>query len=278
MVRLGAARVILGVRNVPAGEAAKEDIESSTGHPGVCEVWEVDLASFDSVLAFGDRVAQLSRLDVALLNAALSTPHFQLAEGYGRSVTVNVISTLLLALLLLPRLHTTRREFPSSHPHLTFVVSEVHGWETMPEWKSDKVLKTLSEESQADMTVRYPVTKLLEVLIVQELAGRVRGSDVIINMLDPGLCHSALGREAGWGLGVMKLVLGRSTEVGSRTLVIGASTGLESHGAYINDGYVENTTLSPFVRSDEGRQTRKKLWGELAAILDLVRPGIMHNM
>lgn len=278
VVRLDAARVILGVRNVSAGEVAKKEIETSTGRPGVCEVWEVDLASFDSVLAFGDRVAQIPRLDVALLNAALATPYFQLAEGYERTITVNVISTLLLALLLLPRLQATRRGFSSSHPHLTFVVSEVHGWVTMPEWQSDNILETLSEESQADMTARYPVSKLLEVLLVQEMAGRVRGSDVIVNMLNPGLCHSSLGREAGFALGALKMVLARSTEVGSRTLVIGASAGLESHGAYINDGQVENTAMSPFVRSDEGRQTREKLWRELTAILEPVRPGIMQEL
>lgn len=278
VVRLEAARVILGVRNVSAGEAAKEEIEASTGRPGVCEVWEVDLASFESVIAFGDRVAQIPRLDVALLNAAMSTPHFQLAEGYERTLTVNVISTMLLALLLLPRLQATRREFPSSHPHLTFVVSEVHGWVTMPECKSGKIFETLSEESQADMATRYPVSKLLEVLLVQELAGRVRGSDVIVNMLNPGLCHSSLGRDAGFALAALKLVLARSTEVGSRTLVTGASLGLESHGAYINDGHVENTAMSPFVRSDEGRQTREKLWRELTAILEPVRPGIMQEM
>lgn len=41
IVRLGAARVILGVRNVQAGETTAKDIESSTGRSGICEVWEV---------------------------------------------------------------------------------------------------------------------------------------------------------------------------------------------------------------------------------------------
>ena len=74
------------------------------------------------------------------------------------------------------------------------------------------------------------------------------------------------------------MALARSTEVGSRTLVAGATAGLESHGSYMTDGHVENTALSPLVRSEEGRQAREKLWAELSSILEGVRPGIMQNV
>ncbi|KAJ5670823.1 Short-chain dehydrogenase/reductase family protein [Penicillium maclennaniae] len=279
IVRLGAARVIIGVRNVEAGKAAKKEIETSTGRSGVCEVWKVDLASYDSVLAFGDRIAQLPRLDAAILNAALATNNFELAEGYERTLTVNVINTLLLGLLILPTLKATRQNFPSTHPRLTFVVSEVHAWADTTELADagDRILQAISDPSKAKMSGRYMMSKLLEVLLVQELASRVRGSEVIINMLNPGLCHSALGREFGLGFMLMKIVMARSTEVGSRTLVAGASTGLEGHGAYMTDSQVDNMSLSSFVRSDEGSQTRVKLWNELSTILEGVRPGIMKN-
>jgi NAD(P)-dependent dehydrogenase (short-subunit alcohol dehydrogenase family) len=278
ITRLGAERVILGVRNVVAGEEAKADIEKSTGRPGVCEVWKVDLSVYESVLAFGDRLAKLSKLDNAILNAAIATQEFSTAEGYERSVTVNVINSLLLGFLLLPTLKASRRNDLSHTPRLTFVVSEVHAWVEFPEWKEDKPMKVVSDQSNARMGERYPLSKLLEVLLVQELAGRVRGSEVIINMVNPGLCHSQLGRESGLKFQLMKLVLARSTEVGARTLVAGATAGLESHGAYMTDGHVENTMLSPFVRSDEGRQAREKLWGELSSILEDVRPGVMKNL
>ncbi|KAJ5133049.1 Short-chain dehydrogenase/reductase SDR [Penicillium atrosanguineum] len=279
IVRLGAARVILGVRNVEAGEAAKKEIEASTGRSGVCEVWKVDLASYDSVLAFSDRIAQIPRLDAAILNAALATDNFELAEGYERSITVNVINTLLLGLLILPLLKATRQRFPSTRPRLAFVVSEVHAWADTTEIadEGDRILKAISDPTKAKMSGRYYISKLLEVLLVQELASRVRGSEVIITMLNPGLCHSSLGREAGLGFMLMKIILARSTEMGSRTLVAGVSTGLEGHGAYMTDGQVENMALSPFVRSEEGSQTRAKIWNELSTILEGVRPGIMEN-
>ncbi|KAJ5305869.1 hypothetical protein PENANT_c015G04509 [Penicillium antarcticum] len=278
ITRLGASQVILGVRNVEAGKAAKEDIEKTTGRTGVVEVSEVDLSSYASVIAFSERISKLPSLDVAILNAAIATTEFSTAEGYERSVTVNVISTLLLSLLLLPKLKATRKLIPTRTPRLTFVVSEVHGWASFPEWKEDAPMKEVSDQTKAKMGERYPLSKLLEVLLVQELAGRVRGSEVIINMINPGLCHSQLGRDAGMAFMLMKIVLARRTEVGSRTLVAGAAAGLESHGAYMTDGHVENMALSPFVRSDEGRQAREKLWDELSAILESVRPGIMQNV
>lgn len=278
VLRLGASRVILGVRNVSAGEAAKKEVEASTGRSGVCEVWEVDLASYKSVLAFGDRISQIPRLDAAILNAAVATQVYQKAEGLERSITVNVVSTLLLSLFVLPLLQETGKKVPGSQPRLSFVVSEVHAWVNLPEWTADNILQTLSDESKANMHERYPVSKLLEVLLVQELAGRVRGSEVIINMINPGLCHSALGRDQGWVFQVFKFFVARTTEIGSRTLVAGATAGLESHGAYMTDGHVENTALSSFVRSDEGRQARIKLWNEVAGILEDVRPGIMQNV
>ena len=151
ITRLGAARVILGVRNVTAGKEAKENIEKSTGRPGVCEVWEIDLASNASVLAFGERISKLPKLDVAILNAAVATVEFSTAEGYERTVTVNAINTLLLGLLLLPTLKATRQKNPSRTPRLTFVVSEVHAWVNFTEWKEDEPMKVVSDQTKAKM-------------------------------------------------------------------------------------------------------------------------------
>ncbi|CAD6592413.1 MAG: hypothetical protein ASARMPREDX12_006073 [Alectoria sarmentosa] len=51
-VRLDAAKVILAVRNLEKGEAAKQSIEESTGRTGVVEVWQLDLAHYESVKDF----------------------------------------------------------------------------------------------------------------------------------------------------------------------------------------------------------------------------------
>lgn len=81
VVRLGAEKVILGVRNLSKGNEAKAEIESTTGKAGVVEVWLVDLASYDSVKAFVRKAENdLQRNDVVLENAGVLTEKFTMAE------------------------------------------------------------------------------------------------------------------------------------------------------------------------------------------------------
>lgn len=80
LVRLGAAKLIVAVRNISKGDAAKKYIEDSTGRTGVVEVWELDLASYASVKAFAERAHGLERLDAVLENAGVSVHEFALAE------------------------------------------------------------------------------------------------------------------------------------------------------------------------------------------------------
>ena len=283
IARLGADKVILAVRNVAAGEEAQRSIEQSTGSQNVCEVWKLDLASYSSVKEFALRASRLTRLDVVLANAALAPSQFTRAEGHERSITVNVISTMLLGLLLLPKLNETASKFPDSHHCLSFVTSEVHAWTSLPERQNSNIFATLDNEETTDIGQRYPTSKLLEVLLIRELVARMPAhSRVVVNMLNPGFCHSQLGRDSSWGtrlvLSLMRSVLARSTDVGSRTLVAGAAGGAESHGAYMTDGKVANDALSPFVQSSEGEKTQRRLWGELEVILEEVQPGVMRNV
>ena len=274
--RLDAEKVILAVRNLTSGHEAKEDIEKSTGRHGVCEVWHLDLASFASVKAFATRVStDLARLDIVVENAGISTKKFVLAEGHERTITVNVVSTFLLALLLLPKLKEMASTKNTS-PRLSIVASEVHGWTNFAEWKEENTFGALSDEpvGAKAMAERYRTSKLLEVLVVRELAPRLASSGVTLNMLNPGFCHSEILRDEGWFAYLMKLILARSTEEGSRTLVAAAAAGKESHGAYMTDGVVKNDALSGFVRSEDGQKAQKKVWSELAAILEHIQPGV----
>lgn len=107
-VRLGARKVILGCRDLAQGKAAKEDIEASEKHvDGQLEVWEVDLGSFQSVAFFCRRAEHLERLDVVVANAGLLSHVYEQFEGYERQCTVNVISTWLMVLMLLPIMRRT---------------------------------------------------------------------------------------------------------------------------------------------------------------------------
>lgn len=139
--RLGAARVIIASRSADKGAQAKADVERSllsagggaagpqgpAPQQGVVEVWPLDLGSFDSVRAFCRRAAALDRVDAVVENAgvAMVAPRATLAEGYECTITVNVISTFLMALLLLPTLRRTASRF-NTQPRLVIVSSDAH--------------------------------------------------------------------------------------------------------------------------------------------------------
>ncbi|KAJ0121131.1 short-chain dehydrogenase reductase [Diaporthe amygdali] len=275
--RLGAAKLILAVRNTKAGEAAKIDIEQTTQcAPGTVEVWPLDLSDYSSVKAFAARAARdLERVDVLCENAGIATDKKRIVGGHESTITVNVVSTFLLALLMLPQLKETARKF-GVRPRLTVVASEVHAWAKFPERGEKSVISAL--DATDDMSDRYMVSKLLEVLVIRQVAPRLEGSGVVLNMLNPGLCHSELSRDSGLGLTVMKFFLARSTEVGSRTLVAAGLAGEESHGKYMSDAVVKDYDVSDFVKSDEGNRAGQKVWEELSQILEEIAPGVTGNI
>jgi len=107
------------------GLHAASAIEKSTGRMGVVQVWELDLASFESVKRFVEKTKRLDRLDVVVANAGIATPVFEEKEGCESTVTVNVLGTFLMALGLLPKL----RETASKHAKkttLSVVTSDAH--------------------------------------------------------------------------------------------------------------------------------------------------------
>lgn len=122
-VALGAAKVIMTVRNLEAGEKAKAAIEAATSTSGIAEVWALDLSSYDSVKAFAARVnKELERIDAVIENAGVALDQWVDAEGHESSVTVNIYSTFLLAILLFPKLKESASKF-SILPHLVIVSS-----------------------------------------------------------------------------------------------------------------------------------------------------------
>lgn len=276
--------MILGVRNLSKGKAAQLDIESTTQRPGVIEVWELDLASYDSVNKFCARANKLPRLDVVLENAGVAVPVFELAEGNELTITVNVISTFMMALLLLPVLRRSSVQF-GTVPRLTVVTSDIHEIAKFPEATAPDIFAALSDPKAKNQDDRYPASKLIEILMVRELGSLVNGSGeekgkIIVNCLTPGLCYSDLSRHSKFPFTIVvvtgKMLLGRSTEMGSRTLVSSSLAGEESHGQYMADCVVHHP--SKWVLGKKGAAAQKKVYAELLSILEGIQPGITKNV
>lgn len=151
--RLNAAKVILAVRSLDKGDEAKKSIEASTKRSGVVEVWQLDLCSYESVKQFAKRAEALPRLDVLLENAAIATDKWRLAEGTESTITTNVISTFLLAVLLLPKLKESANKY-NVQPHLSIVTSEVHFWAQFKERAAPDFLEALNDKTKANMEER----------------------------------------------------------------------------------------------------------------------------
>ncbi|KAH7133747.1 putative short chain dehydrogenase/ reductase [Dactylonectria macrodidyma] len=241
LVGLGAAKVIMAVRNVTAGEAAKTKIEEATGITNVAEVWVLDLASYDSVKAFAKKAAsELDRIDAMIENAAVAMPGNTFPEGHLLPITVNVLSTLLLAVLMLPKMSDSAQKFGIT-PRISFVTSRV-GFDAKAEWRDiqDDPLRKMDEATGELKMKTYPLSKLIETFAVRQFAALnpVARTGVVMNLICPGLCTTELSRDVPKDLrGELDDQLakyGRTAEVGSRTLLAGAVAGKESHGCLMD--------------------------------------------
>ncbi|CAN8100331.1 unnamed protein product [Discula destructiva] len=284
--RLNASKVILACRSPDKGEKAKADILRSTARAeAVVEVWSLDLTSFESVREFCKRADKLSRLDVVVENASVAMVSRQgvLAEGYECTITVNVISTFLMALLLLPTLRRTASKF-NTQPRLVIVSSDAHFMTNFNERSSPHIFDAF--KSRTVPPDRYQTSKLLQLLVVRQVAQRLSRPTssseygVILNTLTPGFCRTSLFRDnafpASFFLKVTGTLIGRSAEAGSRELVHAAAAGPETHGKWLDSHEIREP--SSFVRSQEGKRLEVRVYEELVDLLESVEPGITKKI
>lgn len=153
LVRLDAAKVILAVRNLDKGRAAAESIVASTDRCGIAEVWHLDLQSYASVKSFASKAEELERLDVVIANAGVLTRKFSLAEDNETNIKVNVLSTMYLSLLLLPKLRQTSVSL-NKDVVLTFTGSFVHWMTDFSERYAESMILYCADEATANMRER----------------------------------------------------------------------------------------------------------------------------
>ncbi|KAF1988216.1 putative short-chain dehydrogenase [Aulographum hederae CBS 113979] len=274
LVRLGVQKLIMGVRNLDKGAKAKQDILASTQKEESCiEVWPIEMASYASVQDFAARAAGLPRLDVLVANAGLMTTDFSIYEDNETTITVNVVNTLLLCLLLLPKMRQSAAQ-SNVLPRIVIPNSALHYLAPLKELEGD-IFANLNSPKTADMASRYPLSKLLIIYAIRELASRV--DYVAINTPNPSFCKSGLvGEDPGFGTKLFEKVLARSTEMGSRALVHGALSGKESHGQYLTNCHVQIPSSS--VTNAKGARIQKAFFDQLVEKLERIVPGVMSRI
>lgn len=283
---MGASRLILAVRSLDSGHDAKLDIEAVTKcATDVVQVWQIDMASYSSVLTFAERIKdELDRVDCFVANAALAKGIYSMAEDNETTITVNVISTFLLMLLVLPKLKSTASKF-HVRPVFTIVSSGAYNLTTFPQKSAPEgeLLATINDRATMEkyLSQQYAVSKLLGIFLLREFAERHPASifPVTVNAVNPGFCKSSLARELKGILAAvftfMEFFLARSTEVGSRTLVNAAAAGAETHGKFLDNGQVKE--LSLLVTSNEGRVLQERVTAEVLKKLEAIKPGVTEE-
>lgn len=202
LIQLNCSTIVLACRSLAKGEATQEVLKTvSSGNDRTPTIipFELEMTSFSSIVSFANRCKELPRLDAAILNAGIDVLEFKLAEGYESTITVNVISTFLLATLLVPTLRTSAKKYNIA-PNITIVGSAVHFWTdpkllTAP--KSGQIFHSLSNQQTTDMKNRYNLSKLPVMLLIKYLGSVLEKSAlydpnikplVTLNNVAPGLC------------------------------------------------------------------------------------------
>lgn len=250
LLSLGLSHLVMGVRSLEKGNAAAAKL-GATNSSAIIEVWQLDMASYESIQSFVVRCQErLASIDFVILNAGLSAFNFSTIEatGHETSVQVNHLGTVLLSVLLLPVLKGKSKG--KEPPRLTIVNSLTAHLCKFPNRSQRPLLNSFDDTDITPWNAeeRYGVSKLLPQLFLVELSQRVRPDDVIINMVDPGLTKgTGLGREATGAVAVgAKLffsLAGRPLDRGAATYVDAVlGHGKESHGCFLM-----NYKISPYV-------------------------------
>jgi NAD(P)-dependent dehydrogenase (short-subunit alcohol dehydrogenase family) len=268
-----ASKLILAVRSGAKGEAAKQEILRRSRREGedFITILTVDLSNFNSVYSFiEDLEAELKGegLHIALLNAGLANPTFiKNSNGYEEALQVNVLSTAVMATLLLPILRRTTKK--GDKPHLTFVNSNAHR-EPQLSWYSNpphngSLLAFANDPQSFESRKHYGAVKLLGMSVMLHLARK--NPDIIVNACCPFLCKTELGRNFTLPyrmiMGAMQYFTARSAEEGARTLVGATALGEENRGAFWT-----HDVLAPLGELAQSEKEMERCWGDIEEVLE----------
>lgn len=172
------ATIVIACRNEISARQAVEDIKNESGNTKVTFL-PLDLASLESVRNAADEFKRhYNRLDVLLNNAGgiWATKQFS-ADGFEYSFAANHLGHFLLTNLLLDML----KQAPEGR--IVNVSSEVH---RMIRFNFDKQV----DPNPYSQWKTYGFTKLCNILFTYRLAEKLKGTNVTVNAVHPGVVNT----------------------------------------------------------------------------------------
>ncbi|XP_068239829.1 retinol dehydrogenase 12-like [Palaemon carinicauda] len=175
------ARIIMACRDTVKAERAAEDIRKDTG--GELIVRKLDLASLASVRRFAEDVKlKEKRIHMLINNAGIfMCPYMKTEDGFEMQMGTNHLGHFLLTNLLLPLM-------THSQPARVINISSIeHLRGVIP-------FEDMNYEQGYNRSKAYANSKLANVLFTRHLAKIVKGTNIQVFSLHPGVVQSDLGR------------------------------------------------------------------------------------
>ncbi|KAL1606720.1 hypothetical protein SLS60_004127 [Paraconiothyrium brasiliense] len=273
---LGASKVILTARDVKKGEAAKADICARVGKQDLLDVWELDLNSYESIVAFARKANELDHLDVVILNAGVHRGDFKTTRyGWEEDLQVNSLSSTLLAILLLPKLKASRSS-STKIPVLEFVNSGAHQFAVVSKeiQRQPSILEYYNKREQFNAWRQYGATKLFQMYAMTLLADEVSSEDVIITSVCPGPVTTDIGRDYSSRYpaisAILIFILGylffHTSTLGANSILSGTIQGETLHGRFWK--YDNIMPVAPTLKGEDNKKLRLQVWKEMLLALE----------
>ncbi|PVH94344.1 hypothetical protein DM02DRAFT_645976 [Periconia macrospinosa] len=264
---LGAAKVIMAARDMKKGDSTKAAIEDRLGKKGQLEVWELDMNSYDSIVAFSKQAETLETLDVVILNAGVRRAKYvQSAHGWEDDLQVNTLSTTLLSILLLPKLQSSKKSTERTGV-LEFVNSSFHQTAMLPpKAKQSNIMEFYNKPENFAEGSQYSYSKLFLMHAARVLSSKVSPKDVIITSICPGASATNLARDHEFpGMSVFffipALLLFNPPAIAANVILTGTAQGEESHGGFWNQDKLQ--PLGPALTGGENAKLGDQIWHEM---------------
>ena len=254
------AEVVMAVRNLDKGEAAKAQILEA--HPkATIHLQTLDLASLDSVrTTAGEILERHDHLDLLINNAGVMYTQWQTTtDGFEFQMGVNHLGHFALTIALLDRLMAT------TGSRVVNVSSVGH------KFKSKLDPSTMMSGESYDRIAAYGRSKLANLLFTYELQGRLAaaGSSTAALVAHPGISKTELGRNAPRSVRFMERFSGpflQSAHQGALPQLRAATDPAATGGQYYGpDGFMEGRGTPVVVTSSErshDEKLQRELWGE----------------
>jgi NAD(P)-dependent dehydrogenase (short-subunit alcohol dehydrogenase family) len=260
------AKIVMVVRDQERGEKARTEIVKQTRNDSV-DLMICDLSSMDSIRHFAEEFKKkYDRLDVLINNAGASFSKREVtSEGFERNLAVNYLGPFLLIHELLDLLKVSA---PSRIINVSSGLAK-NGKVDLDDLQSEKNY-TGTKFYSPSRSPGYDNAKLMLMMFTYELARRLKGSGVTVNVLMPGFTATNLGKSSG-SLGsyiIFKMV---------RPMQQSAREGAETSIYLASSDDVKDMTGKCFAKKKEvascpasyDEELQKRLWNNTESVLGL---------